>query len=406
MNSQGKVVLLLVLPFLFLKTTSFCQENTKSGTDSGFIDAEFLTGRVVPNYGAFPRTKPVKSFSLNIGTLHENPGKAYASYYNHPMTGISVYYSNPGNNNVFGREVGVKPFFMFNPVKSLKNPFYFKFSLGLSYFTEYYGKTGNSENKAVGSPFTWNFQAFLYKSWNINQALRINLGAGYLHSSNGHIQLPNAGLNKAMFSISATRFFKRNSENVSIHPDNSKNNKNRFFYNLRNGLGIHELGNAFGPTGGPKKGVFSLALSGGVIFNNHIKLRSGLTYRFYEHYYDYIITEEIPGYSDKPFVNATNLNFFIGCEFLVGHFGLDVEGGLNMYKPFYNEFFQRFQSGGHFKYILKNYFSSRLGLNLYLYNTHERPKNNFFIGANINANFGQADFSELSVGYTRLLNKE
>lgn len=406
MRNQGKILLLLLLPFLFFTTASFCQETKSSGTDLRFIDAEILTGKVVPNYRAFPKTKLLEGFSLNIGTLHKNPNKEYASYYNNPMTGISISYLNPGNSNVFGRELSLKPFFMFNPVKSLKSPVYLKFSLGLSYFTDFYDSVDNPENKAVGSHFTWGFQAFLYKSWDIDQALRINLGAGYLHESNGHVQLPNAGLNMAMFSISATSFFERNSGDVSNPPNNSKNNKNSYFFNLRNGLGLHELGGTFGPPGGPKKEVYSLALSGGIIFNNYIKVRSGLTYRFYEQYYDYIIENELEEYSDEPFLNAGNLNFFVGCEFLVGHFGLDIEGGLNLYKPFYKEFHQRFRNSNHLKYVLKKLFSSRMGLNLYLFNTHDRPKNNFFIGANINANFGHADFSELSIGYTRLLNDE
>jgi hypothetical protein len=323
------------------------------------------------------------------------------------MTGISLTYTNPGNRSVFGKEYGVRSFFMVKPFKSLSSPFYLKFSLGLSYFTKFYDALENPENKAIGSSLTWNFQAFIYKSWDINDAIRINLGAGYLHDSNGHTQLPNAGLNKAMFSMSATSFFNRK-RNVSEKKivNREQENRNIYFLNVRNGWGMHELGGTFGPVGGTQEGVYSLALSGGIIFNNHIKVRSGLTYRFYEQYYDFINTQNLPEYSDNPLANASNFNFFIGCEFLIGHFGIDVEGGLNLYKPFYKEYHERFNHKGHLKYVLNKLFSSRLGLKYYLYNTHERLKNNFFIGANINANFGQADFSEINIGYTRLLNAE
>ncbi len=49
-------------------------------------------------------------------------------------------------------------------------------------------------------------------------------------------------------------------------------------------------------------------------------------------------------------------------------------------------------------YKLKSLFPTRLGVKLYLFNTNKIPKNNLYIGANINANYTQADFSELSLG--------
>ncbi|MDE5420378.1 hypothetical protein L3073_16700 [Ancylomarina sp. DW003] len=106
-----------------------------------------------------------------------------------------------------------------------------------------------------------------------------------------------------------------------------------------------------------------------------------------------------PDYIDSPSWNASNIYFHLGSEFLIGHFGLDIEGGLNLYKPFYKEYYETHGSSNELKYKLKKYFSSRMGLNFYIINTNKLPKNNFFIGANINANFGQADFTELNFGY-------
>ena len=41
-----------------------------------------------------------------------------------------------------------------------------------------------------------------------------------------------------------------------------------------------------------------------------------------------------------------------------------------------------------------------MGLKYYLWSTTNSPKDNMYIGAHINANLGQADFTELSIGYT------
>jgi hypothetical protein len=42
----------------------------------------------------------------------------------------------------------------------------------------------------------------------------------------------------------------------------------------------------------------------------------------------------------------------------------------------------------------------RLGLNYYFINPVKNTRCNIFVGADIDANFGQADFSELSLGYS------
>ena len=51
------------------------------------------------------------------------------------------------------------------------------------------------------------------------------------------------------------------------------------------------------------------------------------------------------------------------------------------------------------KYHLKQLISARMGLKYYLFGTDGVPKHNLFVGAHINANLGQADFTELSLGY-------
>ena len=94
----------------------------------------------------------------------------------------------------------------------------------------------------------------------------------------------------------------------------------------------------------------------------------------------------------------------------MGHFSIDVELGANVYKPFYKQYEKDFPAGNRFngyekfKRNFKRTISTRLGLNLYLFNTNKLPKHNFFIGPHIKANFGQADFTEVSFGYHYRLN--
>ena len=98
--------------------------------------------------------------------------------------------------------------------------------------------------------------------------------------------------------------------------------------------------------------------------------------------------------------HLSNVILFIGNEFLMSHFAFDLRFGINLHKPFYNEF----NPGTEIGIQIRKIFSSRVGLNLYLKNTNKLPRHNFFVGAHINANMAKADFTEFSLGYTFSLN--
>jgi len=91
---------------------------------------------------------------------------------------------------------------------------------------------------------------------------------------------------------------------------------------------------------------------------------------------------------------------------LLGNFGIDLEGGLNLYKPFYKTHYELQKSQNETKFKLKNLFLGRLGLKLYAINTKNKPKNNFYLAVHINSNLNQADFSELSIGFTHRISKK
>ena len=394
-----KIKYYLAIVFGLWVGNGFAQEQSKESKYLFFIEPEIMLGQTVSNYNDFPDTKAVKSFFLNLG-INDTRKLHSSKYYNYPTTGISLSYSNLGNDSILGKAYGIMPFIQFRPWGSRQKSWLLKFGIGGSYFSKSFRQS--DQNLAIGSHLTWSFQAFLYRDLLTLNRLDFKIGAGYLHSSNGHTQLPNMGLNSAQLSLSCRWNSRPLLSNKKDNLIGSNTDVNKlFFINVRTGLGIHEYGGKSKPVGGKKGNVYSAALSGGILFKKHLKVRAGLTYRFYEHYRDQIRESENTKFIDSPSWNASNIYFHLGSEFLIGHFGLDIEGGLNLYKPYYKEYYKTHGgSASEIKYKLKKYFSSRMGLNFYLINTNKMPKNNFFIGANINANFGQADFSELSFGYT------
>lgn len=368
--------------------------------DYRFFETEYSVGKIVPNYTKiFPSSSVQQALTLSIGKQSADTAN-WGRYYRFPETGFSFFASNLGNNKVFGNQFSVLPFIRFK-VLNQSRPFYIKLALGVTYFTTHFDSITNSGNLSNGSPFSWGFQAMLYKTIYQKNNFNIKLVAGYSHHSNGHTQIPNYGLNSALFGISA-QWDKNNDNNLSDQNPSYKNHKSsvkKYFINFREGLGFHELGATDKPIGGTKKMVYTSAISFGLLFNNHIKWKAGFSYRYYEHYYDYIQKNNLTAYNNNPKWSASNIYFFTGIEFLMNHVAIDVEGGLNIYKPFYKKFNIDFKNDNDFRFELKKLFNARMGLNYYVINTIKNPTHNVFVGTHINSNFGQADFTEFSTGY-------
>jgi hypothetical protein len=361
--------------------------------------------QITPTYEAFPpHDLLTESFSISIGKIDSAQSKEWTSYYNYPAIGLMFSYIRPGNDSVFGQEFSIMPYFELNPSTRFLSHFHFKIGLGCSYFTKSYNKNSDSLNAAIGSRFNWSFHSSLYYNIFENRKFMFMAGIGYMHSSNGHTQLPNFGLNSFFLSISSKFFLNSNPYNfkkTEIKPYIKR--ENYYFLEERNGLGMQEYGPAKGPAGTPKKPVYSFSVAGGIIFGNCFKLLTGFTYRFYQEQYDHILAYKTPGLINNPTLNASNLLYYVGFEMLFGYVSSDIEIGVNLYKPFFKSFYLPYASVTTTTYKLKSLFPTRLGAKLYLFNTNKIPRNNLYIGANIDANYSQADFSEISIGYVRMI---
>jgi len=365
---------------------------------------EIMMGKNIPVYEDFPESNLRTSLFMTYGVIHHDTTKHWVSYYNYPTTGISMSYSSLGNRDVLSQEFSLLPFITLKTSRNIRKSLDFKLGLGVSYFTNPFHEEQNPGNRVIGSHFNWGFQAFLYKNLLVSNLVIIKAGLGFLHHSNAHTSLPNYGLNSAMFSLAAefpTRSYdpEQPLKQSKMPIDRTKH----YFIQSRYGLGFHELGGTDYPRGGPTYNIHTLSLSGGIIFKQQMKWKAGVIYRFYESFYEYAKIDIRGTLGDDHLSTASNVMLFTGIEFLINHVGIDIEAGINLHKPFYDEFNERWEFKQGFEFTRNKYISTRLGLNYYLINTAKMPRHNVRVGTHINANFGEADFMDISLGYTWLI---
>lgn len=384
------------------------------------ITPEFMIGNSAESNENFPDRNAQFQILANFGWDQSNNSAEWARRMKGPRTGISVGYTNLGNADSLGQGFTVMPFIEFNGFKSERIKFLA--GMGLSYFTEKFDPVTNPNNMAISTDLLWSFRLFSYYEFLRTKRVDWRVGLGYFHHSNGHTRLPNQGLNSFLVSLSADiRPEDRQEKNLER---TGLPNSRYPFLSFRAGYGLNVLSTAYND----QKPVYTLTAEYGYVFNKTWVLSAGLYYRFYQHYYDYIADEEFlvrPGeefnnLTDAPAWNASNIGLFVSGGALMNHVGMEVQIGVNFHKPAY-KIDWRINQGwdntpreipewwelGEFdsKYKTKQAIMSRMGLKYFFWGTDKDPVHNIYAAFHINANLGQADFTEFSIGYVYRMGK-
>tara|TARA_R110000850_G_scaffold109659_1_gene222732 strand:+ start:2187 stop:3464 length:1278 start_codon:yes stop_codon:yes gene_type:complete len=398
--------------------SSISQNISEADAFTDFITPEILVGKLMPSNTGFPELGIQKTFFLSFGSFNTKTHKEWSYRLNYPKTGLSIGFSDLGNSNDVGNAYIFMPFVEFDLFN--KNRYKLHFGFGGSYHNRQYDIRLNQFNKGITTEFSWAFRMFGYYNLSQNNTTTTRIGIGYLHHSNGHIKLPNQGLNSFLVSLSLEQKYNKNDYTTPQYPVENFNRSSYNYFSARAGIGQNVLSEIYND----KKEVYAIALSYGKVINKTYSFGGGIYYRFYEHYYQYIKNEEMlvledyPELKENAILNASTFGVFGSGELLLNHIGIEFQLGLNIYKPFYKVDW-RLNQGYVFiayddedepyiavklgeldsYYKIKKTISSRLGLKYYLKPTDEVPVHNFYIGAHLNANLGQADFGELSFGY-------
>lgn len=412
------------LPFslFFLTFFVFSQSNPDWKRNELVFTPEIRLGKTMEANDGFPKTKLQKQLVFNLGRSHVMNPQQWAQQLKKPITGFSLALTDFGNLDSLGVAITAMPYIEFRAFGS--NRWKMLTGIGASYFTEKYHPETNPNNKAVTTDITWAFELFL--NYLILDAEKVDwrVGLGYSHHSNGHTRLLNQGYNSFLLSLSAAiknPLYKSEIPNAQTY---TPHNKTVYDYvAVRGGLGQNVLALAFND----KKNVYTLAGEYGRVYNNTFKVGIGFYYRFYQQYYDYIkgneslvqAGREFDYFKSNPWHYATNLGVSIHGELFLNHIGIDLQLGYNFHKPAYKldwrinegwdntprEIDRSWVLGElNGKYKMKYRISSRLGLKYYLIGMEKSPRNNLYVGANLNANLGQADFTEVSLGYVYSFN--
>ncbi len=381
---------------------------------------EIFSGITSEANEGFPERNLQLGGSMSFGTYYGLENAQWSYWLGGAETGLSLSYQNLGNNEFIGNAFALMPYLkipILNNGKADKK-FWLTAGFGFSYIDRKFDAVNNPLNKAISTDLNWAYRTSISYRLYKTERVQLSTAIGYFHHSNGHTRLPNQGLNSFLVSLTSDFYGNRNRNQTSKNRSTLDPSKYRFI-SFRTGIGVNTFSTLVANDQLP---VYAFSAGYGFVKNETFKFEFGAYYRFYQQYHDFIksddalVAERFSFFKEKPVLSASNYGIFAGAGLLLGHVGADLQIGLNIHKPFYqvdwliNEGEGIYQSSFHrlgeldWYYEIKRTVMSRMGLTAYLINTKKNPKHNLFLSAHLNANLGQADFSELSLGYVKRLN--
>lgn len=389
--------LLTLMFYILLPIQSiWAQEDTEVRPAIGLCHYQLHTGHVVNNFvyqDSFPERDVAfihqLSYSQQTGGEH-----LWHNAYGCPEVGISVFAGSLGNKEELGWLSGILPHLSLNTSHKALWKLRFTLGLGMAYFNQPYDSISNPYNILIGSHFTMLAYGSVYLRKLLSRHWFMTFGLSALHASNSHVQIPNGGLNISSGLIGLGYYLSPRPDHYPLKDKNIHRKKQPWRINLRLGLGIHEQAGTLSPVGTPKYAIYVLSGYLSKRLSTISRLHIGLSVKHYNSFYQKIVQKDL--FQNQQFLNASIVSILLGHECMIGRVGFCTQAGLNVFKPFYAKYDSQHATDGLFNFA-ESYFSTRIGLNVYLFDpaTH---RFNIFAGSYIKGNSGNADFWENTIG--------
>jgi len=360
------------------------------------FEVQYAAGKIPSMYPGSPKNSFTNGAEFHIG--YQTYGtKNWHRLFNYPRMGVSFIYQDLGSSRVLGQQISIVPTVYFSTALKENAKIFaeLRYGLGMAIFNRPYDSIKNPENRLAGSRVAWQFTVGANLRWQFSPLASLQLGGLWYHASNGHTKLPNVGVNSyaGYVSILVHPFNKI----ARTHQRDSMALDKKWHVNFRLGIGWHERGSGLRSDDKKTYPAYTASVYASKRLWKIFMAKVGFTYRYYPLYKSFLQDYQIT--DSKLTLKSSAFILFIGNEFLLGHFAISLEAGLNLYKPAYKPFFDKFEYPSKFGYIMKQYISTRFGVNYYILDPYLHPRNNVFIGAYVSANMGQAEFLEMNIGY-------
>lgn len=262
-----------------------------------------------------------------------------------PQFGIATAWFRFGNNSILGNAITICPNITTTLFERKKWKGHFQVGTGIAYLTQKYNPVSNPKNNAIGSNITASMLMKFYAARQINSKLKFHAGISLNHFSNGGSRLPNFGLNIPALMLSINYSPELLQATDFIFYKKSKKAIRKFGIEVHSGAGLVQRFSI----GGPRYPIYFVALGGNYYLNQQNRIIAGFEYEQNKAIFEFALHTNHSETESDARKKASRLTFFLGDEFLFGHWSMTLSTGIYLGKfsflrsgAFYNKFSTRY----------------------------------------------------------------
>jgi hypothetical protein len=175
---------------------NFCLVAQSDFFSNKYIELSLYYGSVLPQNDAIKYLVKdhLQAIQLNFG-INTNGSREWHQYLNYPRLGVGYYYSNLGNDDIFGH---VHAFYGTAALETFPRKYFINLehnlTAGFGILTKHYDLYKNPLNQAFGGSVVFFLQYALLIPVRLNPSFELYAGPCFTHTSVGKIIQPNLGL--------------------------------------------------------------------------------------------------------------------------------------------------------------------------------------------------------------------
>jgi hypothetical protein len=175
-----------------------------------YIEPSWYYGSVLPQNSSIKYLvqEHLHGVHLNVG-INTDGSREWHQYLNYPRLGVGYYFSNFGNDEIFGH---VHAFYGTAALKTFPQKYFINLehnlTAGIGILTRHYNLYYNPLNQAFGGPVVFFLQYALLVPVRLNPSFEWYAGPCFTHTSVGKIIQPNLGLHMLQVRVGGRYNFK------------------------------------------------------------------------------------------------------------------------------------------------------------------------------------------------------
>ncbi len=366
--------------FVWLMTPLGLYAQTNDPLDGFGIEASILSGKIIRHSKKFTSPVPPISNALDVNFVWQTYGKKdWHQRRNFPVVGVGVTFTDYGNNQIYGRCVGIYPNLQIPIITGKDLEWTFRFGDGLGYVSKRYNTLNakdpiDTANSAVSTHIN-DFAIFMTDlRYNYNDHWQFQVGVNFTHISNADYSEPNLGINMVGGHV-GVRYFPTSAKPKPKVRDLEKL-PNRWLLQARVSLSYKKARAA----GNPVWPSYFVAGFLSKRWAGKNKLFVGMDYAYHGDVYAFLKNYGVHIGHEKS--HSWDGAVFIGNEFLVGRVGLVTQVGY-----YYRQTFLKFDD-----------IYEKIGGNVYIVQREKGTVKEVFVSGLLLTHFVVAQLAEFGVG--------